>query len=97
MVAALRSAPYSTDLDLELIQEAGMYFHAVRREHHQFENEFTGVDAHMRVNQAPGGMISDLANRLKEQDVLNRMGEVPEEVPRVRADLGFPPLITPTS
>jgi pyruvate carboxylase subunit B len=97
MVAALRNTPYDTGLDLELIQEVGMYFHAVRKKYHQFESEFTGVDTRVQVNQVPGGMISNLANQLKEQGALNRMAEVLEEIPRVREDLGFPPLVTPTS
>ncbi|QEY65627.1 oxaloacetate decarboxylase subunit alpha [Metapseudomonas lalkuanensis] len=97
MVAALRNTPFDTGLDLELIQEIGMYFHAVRKKYHQFESEFTGVDTRVQVNQVPGGMISNLANQLKEQGALNRMAEVLEEIPRVRADLGFPPLVTPTS
>ena len=97
MVAALRNTPYDTGLDLELIQEIGMYFHAVRKKYHQFESEFTGVDTRVQVNQVPGGMISNLANQLKEQGALNRMSEVLAEIPRVREDLGFPPLVTPTS
>ncbi|MDG1579483.1 sodium-extruding oxaloacetate decarboxylase subunit alpha [Pseudomonas sp. GOM6] len=97
MVAALRGTPYDTGLDLELIQEIGMYFHAVRKKYHQFESEFTGVDTRVQVNQVPGGMISNLANQLKEQGALNRMNEVLAEIPRVREDLGFPPLVTPTS
>ncbi|WP_276487824.1 sodium-extruding oxaloacetate decarboxylase subunit alpha [Ectopseudomonas mendocina] len=97
MVAALKGSEYDTGLDLELIQEIGMYFHAVRKKYHQFESEFTGVDTRVQVNQVPGGMISNLANQLKEQGALNRMNEVLEEIPRVRADLGYPPLVTPTS
>jgi pyruvate carboxylase subunit B len=97
MVAALRGTEFDTGLDLELIQEIGMYFHAVRKKYHQFESDFTGVDTRVQVNQVPGGMISNLANQLKEQGALNRMNEVLEEIPRVRADLGFPPLVTPTS
>ncbi|MND60546.1 2-oxoglutarate carboxylase large subunit [compost metagenome] len=97
MVAALRGTPYDTGLDLELIQEIGLYFYAVRKKYHQFESAFTGVDTRVQVNQVPGGMISNLANQLKEQGALNRMNEVLEEIPRVRADLGFPPLVTPTS
>ncbi|MCG8908200.1 MULTISPECIES: sodium-extruding oxaloacetate decarboxylase subunit alpha [Pseudomonas] len=97
MVAALRDTPFDTGLDLELIQEIGMYFHAVRKKYHQFESEFTGVDTRVQVNQVPGGMISNLANQLKEQGALNRMPEVLAEIPRVREDLGFPPLVTPTS
>lgn len=89
MVAALKGSEFDTGLDLELIQEIGMYFHAVRKKYHQFESEFTGVDTRVQVNQVPGGMISNLANQLKEQGALNRMNEVLEEIPRVRADLGF--------
>jgi pyruvate carboxylase subunit B len=97
MVAALKGTPYDTGLDLELLQEIGMYFHAVRKKYHQYESEFTGVDTRVQVNQVPGGMMSNLANQLKEQNALNRIQEVFEEIPRVRADLGFPPLVTPTS
>ncbi|KJH84873.1 sodium-extruding oxaloacetate decarboxylase subunit alpha [Stutzerimonas stutzeri] len=97
MVAALRGTPYDTGLDLELIQEIGLYFYAVRKKYHQFESDFTGVDTRVQVNQVPGGMISNLANQLKEQGALNRMDEVLAEIPRVRKDLGYPPLVTPTS
>lgn len=97
MVAALRDTPYDTGLDLELLQEIGLYFHAVRKKYHQFESEYTGVDTRVQVNQVPGGMISNLANQLREQGALNRMNEVLEEIPRVRKDLGYPPLVTPTS
>ena len=74
-----------------------MYFHAVRKKYHQFESEFTAVDTRVQVNQVPGGMMSNLANQLKEQGALNRINEVFAEIPRVREDLGFPPLVTPTS
>ena len=97
MVAALRGTPFDTGLDLELIQEIGMYFHAVRKKYHQFESEFTAVDTRVQVNQVPGGMMSNLANQLKEQGALNRINEVFAEIPKVREDLGFPPLVTPTS
>ncbi|MBD9426984.1 sodium-extruding oxaloacetate decarboxylase subunit alpha [Pseudomonas sp. PDM15] len=97
MVAALRGSEYDTGLDLALIQEIGMYFHAVRKKYHQFESEFTAVDTRVQVNQVPGGMMSNLANQLKEQGALNRINEVFAEIPRVREDLGFPPLVTPTS
>jgi pyruvate carboxylase subunit B len=97
MVAALRGSEFDTGLDLELIQEIGMYFHAVRKKYHQFESEFTAVDTRVQVNQVPGGMMSNLANQLKEQGALGRINEVFAEIPRVRADLGYPPLVTPTS
>ena len=97
MVAALKGSPYDTGLDLALLQEIGLYFHAVRKKYHQFESEFTAVDTRVQVNQVPGGMMSNLANQLKEQGALNRINEVFAEIPRVREDLGFPPLVTPTS
>jgi pyruvate carboxylase subunit B len=97
MVAALKGSEFDTGLDLELLQEIGLYFYAVRKKYHQFESEFTAVDTRVQVNQVPGGMISNLANQLKEQGALNRMSEVLAEIPRVREDLGFPPLVTPTS
>ncbi|WP_339513594.1 sodium-extruding oxaloacetate decarboxylase subunit alpha [Pseudomonas sp. RL_15y_Pfl2_60] len=97
MVAALRGSEYDTGLDLALIQEIGLYFHAVRKKYHQFESEFTAVDTRVQVNQVPGGMMSNLANQLKEQGALNRINEVFAEIPKVREDLGFPPLVTPTS
>ncbi|ACO76467.1 pyruvate carboxylase subunit B [Azotobacter vinelandii CA] len=97
MVAALRGSQYDTGLDLALLQEIGLYFYAVRKRYHQFESEFTAVDTRVQVNQVPGGMMSNLANQLKEQGALHRINEVFEEIPKVRADLGYPPLVTPTS
>jgi pyruvate carboxylase subunit B len=97
MVAALRGTEYDTGLDLELLQEIGFYFHDVRKKYHQFESDYTGVDTRVQVNQVPGGMISNLANQLREQGALKSMNDVLAEVPRVREDLGFPPLVTPTS
>jgi pyruvate carboxylase subunit B len=97
MVVAFHETPYDTGLDLPLLQEIGMYFHEVRKKYHQFESEFNGIDTRVQVNQVPGGMISNLSHQLKEQGALNRMHEVLAEIPRVREDLGYPPLVTPTS
>lgn len=97
MVAALKDTPYDTGLDLELLQEIGFYFHDVRKKYHQFESEFTGLDTRVQVNQVPGGMISNLTNQLREQGELKQINKVLDEIPRVREDLGFPPLVTPTS
>lgn len=97
LVAALRSTPYDTGLNLESIQEIGMYFFGVRKKYAQFESDYTGVDTRVQVNQVPGGMISNLANQLREQNALDRMNEVLVEIPAVRKDLGYPPLVTPTS
>lgn len=97
MVAALRDTPHDSGLDLEALQEIGFYFREVRSKYHRFESAYTGVDTRVQVNQVPGGMISNLANQLREQGALTRMNEVLEEIPKVRADLGFPPLVTPSS
>lgn len=97
MVAALKGTEYDTGLDLPLLQEIGMYFYEVRKKYRRYESEFTGVDTRVQVNQIPGGMISNLANQLREQGALDRMNDVLNEVPRVREDLGYPPLVTPTS
>lgn len=97
MVLAFQDTPYDTGLDLTLLQEIGMYFHEVRKKYHQYESEYTGIDTRVHVNQIPGGMISNLSNQLKEQGALDKMNEVLAEIPRVREDLGYPPLVTPTS
>lgn len=97
LVAALEGTEYDTGLDLSALQEITAYFREVRKKYWQFESDFTGVDTRVLVNQVPGGMISNLSNQLKEQGALNRMDEVLAEIPRVREDLGFPPLVTPTS
>lgn len=97
MVAALRDTEFDTKLDLEPLQEIGFYFYEVRKKYHQFESEFTGLDTRVQVYQVPGGMISNLSNQLKEQGALEHMNEVLAEIPRVRKDLGYPPLVTPTS
>ena len=97
IVAALQGTEYDTGLDLIALQEITAYFREVRKKYWQFESDFTGVDTRVLVNQVPGGMISNLSNQLKEQGALDRMDEVLAEIPRVREDLGFPPLVTPTS
>jgi len=97
MVAALQGTEYDTGLNLVAIQEITAYFREVRKKYWQFESDFTGVDTRVLVNQVPGGMISNLSNQLKEQGALGRLDEVLAEIPRVRKDLGFPPLVTPTS
>lgn len=96
-VAALKDTPFDTGLDLEPLSEIADYFREVRKKYHQFESEFTREDVSVRINQVPGGMMSNLANQLKEQNALDRIGDVFAEIPRVREDLGYPPLVTPTS
>jgi pyruvate carboxylase subunit B len=97
MVAALQGTKYDTGIDLAKLQEITAYFRDVRKKYWQYESEFTGVDTRVLVNQVPGGMISNLSNQLKEQGALDKMDAVLAEIPRVREDLGYPPLVTPTS
>ena len=97
MVAALQGTKYDTGIELAKLQEITAYFREVRKKYWQYESDFTGVDTRVLVNMVPGGMISNLSNQLKEQGALSRIDEVLLEIPRVREDLGYPPLVTPTS
>lgn len=97
VVAALRDEGYQVDLDLELLDDLTNHFREVRKKYHQFESEYNGVDTAVLLSQVPGGMMSNLANQLKEQGALDKIRDVFAEIPRVREDLGYPPLVTPTS
>ena len=97
VVAALQNTPYDTGLELASFQPITEHFRSVRRKYRQFESDFTGVDAEILMSQIPGGMLSNLAAQLTEQNALDRMKEVLDEVPRVRKEMGYPPLVTPTS
>lgn len=97
MVAGLKGTARDTGLDLEKLQSIGKKLWAVRKKYHQFESEFTKEDVGVQISQVPGGMMSNLANQLKEQGALNRIDEVFAEIPAVRKDLGYPPLVTPSS
>ncbi len=97
IVAALKGTEYDTGLDLKLLEEIAHYFRKVRKKYKEYESEFNTVNPSVLVWQIPGGMISNLANQLKEQNALDRMNEVLREVPNVRRDFGYPPLVTPTS
>ncbi|HBT48742.1 MAG: Pyruvate carboxylase, C-terminal domain/subunit [Caldanaerobacter subterraneus] len=99
MVAALKGTQYDTGLDLELLSEIASYFKEVKRNHYK-ETEFSmvmGVDTDVLVYQVPGGMLSNLIAQLKEQKALDKYEEVLKEIPKVREDLGYPPLVTPMS
>lgn len=98
VVAALQGTPYDTGLELSKLYEIGEYFAALFAKYKAlFTGEATRPNLAVLLHQIPGGMISSLVSQLKEQDALDKMEEVLQEVPRVRADLGFPPLVTPTS
>jgi len=97
MIAALQGTEFDTGLDIAAVQEVAAYFREVRKKYWQFESAFTGVDTRVLVNQVPGGMISNLSNQLKDQGALDKMDAVLAEIPSVRKDLGYIPLVTPTS
>lgn len=97
-VAALRETPYDTGLDLELLYEIGEDVAAVSERYRTLcSPEALRPNISVLVHQIPGGMLSNLVSQLKGQNALDRFGEVLNEIPRVRADLGYPPLVTPTS
>ncbi|MCF8719657.1 sodium-extruding oxaloacetate decarboxylase subunit alpha [Nitrospina gracilis] len=97
IVAATQGTPRDSGLDLEVLEEISDYFKEVRKHYTQFESNFVGVDIKILQSQIPGGMISNMENQLREQNALDKLDEVLKEVPRVRKDLGYPPLVTPTS
>ncbi len=97
MVAALKDTPYDTGLDLGLLSDIADRFRDTRKKYKRYESEYTAINPKTLVVQIPGGMISNLANQLKEQNALDKMNEVFEEIPKVRKDMGYPPLVTPTS
>ncbi len=84
-------------MDIGLLKEISEYFRDVRKKYVAYESAFTAVDPAVLLWQIPGGMISNLSSQLKEQGHLEQMPEVLAEVPRVRQELGYPPLVTPTS
>lgn len=97
MVFALSEMGYDIDLDMEKLKEVADYFRKIRKKYGFFESEYTNINADIIVTQVPGGMMSNLASQLKEQNALDKMEEVLYEVPQVREDFGFPPLVTPSS
>jgi oxaloacetate decarboxylase alpha subunit len=97
VVAILEDTDRSTGLDLVLLEEIAAYFRDVRKKYAKFEGALKGVDSRILVAQVPGGMLTNMENQLREQGASDRLDEVLAEIPRVREDLGFIPLVTPTS
>jgi len=98
-IAALRDTPYDPHLDLEKLSEIDEYLEGIIPNYISFADttKFSVIDIGVLMHQIPGGMISNLVNQLKQAKALHRLKEVYEEVPKTRQDLGFPPLVTPTS
>jgi len=97
MVCALQGTPYDTGLNIELLSEIAEYFKDVRSNYAEFDHASCSPDTNVLIYQIPGGMISNFINQLKEQNALDKLPQVLAEVPKVREDFGFPPLVTPTS
>ncbi len=97
MVATLRGTKWDTKLDIASMEIAAEILRKNRRKYKKFESQYNQIDTRVLVNQIPGGMISNMANQLKEQNALDRMEEVMQEIPNVRADFGYVPLVTPSS
>ncbi|MCE5295841.1 MAG: pyruvate/oxaloacetate carboxyltransferase [Euryarchaeota archaeon] len=97
VVAMLKGTEYDTGLDLRKLAEISEYFKEIRKKYKAFESEMTAIDTDVLIYQIPGGMMSNLAAQLKEAKKEDKRQEVFEEIPRVKADLGHIPLVTPTS
>ena len=98
IVAALKDTPHDTGLDLKLLGEIAEHFYAVRRRYAEFESPVNNqVKADILISQIPGGMLSNLVAQLRQQKAEDRLEAVLAETPAVRKDLGYPPLVTPTS
>ena len=97
LVAMLEGTGYCTRLKAECLRRIRDHFAGVRPRYKAFESNIAGVDTDIFESQIPGGMISNMESQLKQQGASARMREVLEEVPRVRQDAGYPPLVTPTS
>ncbi len=97
LVAILEGTDRDTDLDLALLEEIAAYFRDVRKKYVQFEGGLKGVDSRILVAQVPGGMLTNLENQLREQNATDKLDAVLQEIPKVREDLGYIPLVTPTS
>lgn len=97
MVLTLAGSPYETGLDLKLLAEAADSAREMKKRYKQFETDLGGVDSKMMVTQIPGGVMSNMVAQLRQIGALHRLKEILEEIPRVREDLGYISLVTPTS
>ncbi|MBT1443362.1 sodium-extruding oxaloacetate decarboxylase subunit alpha [Shewanella sp. JM162201] len=97
LVAMVEGTERSTNLDMALLEEIAAYFREVRKKYAQFEGALQGIDSRILRAQVPGGMLTNMESQLKEQGAADKLDLVLDEIPRVREDLGFLPLVTPTS
>ncbi|MAR91079.1 MAG: oxaloacetate decarboxylase subunit alpha [Pseudomonadales bacterium] len=97
VVAILEGTERDTGLDIHLLEEIAAYFRDVRKKYAAFEGALRGIDSRILVAQVPGGMLTNMESQLKEQGAGDKLDQVLEEIPKVRKDLGYIPLVTPTS
>ena len=97
VVAMLQGTQRDTKLSLEQLEVIATYFREVRKKYAKFEGQLKGIDSRILIAQVPGGMLTNMESQLKEQGAADRLDEVLKEIPNVRKDLGFIPLVTPTS
>ena len=97
VVGILENTPYETDIDLEKLVPIASHFKKVREKYAEFEGSLKGIDARIISSQVPGGMLTNLENQLKNQNAIDKFDDVIAEIPLVRKDLGYIPLVTPTS
>ena len=97
LVAMLQGTDRDTGLDLSALEDIASYFRDVRKKYAKFEGSLRGVDARILTAQVPGGMLTNMENQLRDQGAIDKFDDVLAEIPRVREDLGFIPLVTPTS
>ncbi|MDN3558570.1 sodium-extruding oxaloacetate decarboxylase subunit alpha [Vreelandella neptunia] len=97
VVAMLKDTGRDTGLDLDLLEDIAGYFREVRKKYAAFEGSLRGIDSRILIAQVPGGMLTNMEGQLKEQGAGDKLDDVLSEIPRVREDLGFIPLVTPTS
>jgi len=96
-VAILEGTDRDTGMDMSLLEEISLYFRDVRKKYAKFEGSLKGVDPRILTAQVPGGMLTNLESQLREQNASDKLDAVLQEIPSVRKDLGYVPLVTPTS
>ncbi len=97
IVGILKDTEYETDIKIDNLAPIAKHFREVRKKYVDFEGSLKGVDARIITSQVPGGMLTNLESQLKEQNAIDKFDEVIDEIPNVRSDLGYIPLVTPTS
>ncbi len=97
VVAMLEGRPCETGLDIRQLEDIAADLRVVRKKYGKFEGDLKGIDSRILVVQVPGGMLTNMENQLKQQNASDKLDQVLEEIPRVRQDLGYIPLVTPTS